>query len=76
MPATPKLTIKPPIVRPHAPWQTGKPPLDPHTHEIVKSISQFLGKINRHLNEHSGHKLKLIPADAKVTIKTDAKKKS
>lgn len=60
-----KPTAKPPI-RPG----TGKPPLDPHTHEIVKSVAKFLGKINRHLNETSGHKLKLIPVDAKiVTIK-------
>ncbi len=62
MTPTPKLTTKPPIVRPG----TTKAPLDPHTHEIVKSVAKFLGKINRHLNETHGHKIRIMPSDAKI----------
>lgn len=74
MPATPKLTAKPPIVRVGPSGKIAKPPLDPHSLEIVKTVSQFLGKINRHLNEKSGHKLKLIPADARVVTVKPGKK--
>lgn len=42
------------------------PPVDPMTHEMVKATMKFLNKVNRHLKETTGLKVKVINPDTQV----------